>query len=460
MAALALGVPARLAAQPGTAGARDTDSAAPILFRVILNDGRALASYGEFARVGDRVVFSMPLGASAPARLQVVTLPASIVNWESTQRYAEAVRYAQYVATRAESDFAQLTGEVARALNEVRLATDPAVRLRIAEQARRLVAGWSADHYAYRSADVREMSTLLDETVSQIRASAGIQEFAFSLVATVDPPTMPLLPAPSPSQAIEQAMAAARASDVPAERMALLAAVLAELDESEGTLPKEWVSHARAAAKATLEAEGRLTRQYARLSSAAMHSASKAAAGGDVRGVEQAIEKARRRDHDLGRRRDDEMTALMAALQERLDSARRLRLMRDRWALRAEAFAAYKKGVSRALDVLGGLRGRLEDVRALAGPAVNALPETVQRFERAYRLLRLVRPPDEMAAAHATLLSAAELGQQAARIRERATMTGDVRLAWDASAAAAGSLMMLAQGRQQIEIVSRPPELR
>jgi hypothetical protein len=39
-------------------------------------------------------------------------------------------------------------------------------------------------------------------------------------------------------------------------------------------------------------------------------------------------------------------------------------------------------------------------------------------------------------------------------------MTGDVRLAWDASAAASGSIMMLAQGRQQVEIVSRPPELR
>ena len=59
-----------------------------------------------------------------------------------------------------------------------------------------------------------------------------------------------------------------------------------------------------------------------------------------------------------------------------------------------------------------------------------------------------------------TLLSAAELGQQAARTRERATMTGDVKLAWDASAAASGSIMMLAQGRQQVEIVSRPPELR
>ena len=33
------------------------------LFRVFLNDGTAVVSYGEYARVGDRLVFSMPIGA-------------------------------------------------------------------------------------------------------------------------------------------------------------------------------------------------------------------------------------------------------------------------------------------------------------------------------------------------------------------------------------------------------------
>ena len=32
------------------------------LFRVFLNNGTAVVSYGEYARVGDRVVFSMPHG--------------------------------------------------------------------------------------------------------------------------------------------------------------------------------------------------------------------------------------------------------------------------------------------------------------------------------------------------------------------------------------------------------------
>jgi hypothetical protein len=49
------------------------------LFRVFLNDGTAVVSYGEFARVGDRVVFSMPIGAGRDdiMNLQVVNIPAS-----------------------------------------------------------------------------------------------------------------------------------------------------------------------------------------------------------------------------------------------------------------------------------------------------------------------------------------------------------------------------------------------
>ena len=56
------------------------------LFRVILNDGTALVSYGEFTRVGDRVVFSMPLDSPRGDRLQLVNLPASAVNCDPSPR--------------------------------------------------------------------------------------------------------------------------------------------------------------------------------------------------------------------------------------------------------------------------------------------------------------------------------------------------------------------------------------
>ena len=60
------------AAAPCAAARRDA-----ALFRLFLLNGDTLISYGEFARVDDRVIFSMPVGGSADEpRLQVVTLPA------------------------------------------------------------------------------------------------------------------------------------------------------------------------------------------------------------------------------------------------------------------------------------------------------------------------------------------------------------------------------------------------
>ena len=66
-----------LVAVASIAGAAPASAESVTLFRVFLNDGTAIVSYGEYARVGDRVVFSMPIGAvdeacrrSQPSRRQ------------------------------------------------------------------------------------------------------------------------------------------------------------------------------------------------------------------------------------------------------------------------------------------------------------------------------------------------------------------------------------------------------
>ncbi len=76
-----------------------------VYYRVFLTNGSSLASYGEFARVADRVVFSMPLGGShtAPA-LQLVSIPAASVDWAATEQYADAARAA---LTQADRQLAQ-----------------------------------------------------------------------------------------------------------------------------------------------------------------------------------------------------------------------------------------------------------------------------------------------------------------------------------------------------------------
>ncbi len=471
-ALLATGAISQAAAQvvpPPQSGARPQalpqpapPSAAPPapLFRVILKDGTALVSFGEFTRVGDRVVFSMPLDSPRGERLQLVNLPASVVNWESTDQYATATRYAQYVASRAESDYAVLTGQVAAALNEIALNKDPARRLQIAEQARRLLAAWPAEHLGYRSSDVSEMLSLLASTMTELRGDTGTRQYAFDLVATIEPPSMPLLPDPTATQAIEQVLLAARLSDVPAERITLLRSAISAIDEKAAQLPKNWARQTRGSAQATLDAELAIERRYAELSRATVARAAAAAAAGDVRGVEKAMSTLQARDRSFGARRKDQVTGLLALLQEKLDSARRLRLLRDQWARKAEAFRAYQDQVRSPLDKLAKLEPKLQDVKSLAGPGISSLPDLMQSFERVSRQLGLIKPPDDLVPAHATLQSSAELGQQAMRVRERAAVQGDVAMAWDASSAAAGSIMMLAEARRQIDAVTRQPELR
>src|ERR1700681_2923297 len=74
--------------------------------RLFLKDGTSLVSYGEFARVGDRVVFSMPTAVTPNPPLQLVTLAAGRIDWDRTDRYAEAARAARYLDTQADLDFA------------------------------------------------------------------------------------------------------------------------------------------------------------------------------------------------------------------------------------------------------------------------------------------------------------------------------------------------------------------
>jgi len=77
--------PPQQAAQPAPPAPATAAPPAP-LFRVILKDGTALVSYGEFTRVGDRVVFSMPLDSPRGERLQLVNLNTSVVNWQRTDK--------------------------------------------------------------------------------------------------------------------------------------------------------------------------------------------------------------------------------------------------------------------------------------------------------------------------------------------------------------------------------------
>jgi hypothetical protein len=180
--------------------------------RIFLQDGTALVSYGEYARLADRVVFSVPVGAIGPSpQLQLVSIADSAVDWRRTEEYAEAVRARRYAETRGEDEFAILSNHVAMALNEVAHTTDPARRLAMAQEARGNLAEWPKRNYGYRAADVTQLLWLFDDVISQMREKAGQTSFDLNLYATTAPPsTGDLLPDPDAPASFEHAMTAAR----------------------------------------------------------------------------------------------------------------------------------------------------------------------------------------------------------------------------------------------------------
>jgi hypothetical protein len=434
----------------------------PILFRVILQDGSALVSYGEYTRVGDRVVFTMPASASVDASaLQVVNLPASQVDWRATEQYRDAVRYTAYAASRGEQDYRALTSDIAAALNELARTRDPVTRLEVAERARRTVADWPRTHYGYRSGDVREMLSLLDAAVSELRVAAGAKEFDLSLVALVEAPDVRLMPKPTPAEAIALVLSAARHSDVPADRLSLLRAALAATDRARPVLPKSYASRVRKAVGAAIDAETRVERDYMDLTRRSLAEADSAARKADVQRVAYVIESVRSRDVRLGQKRSEVVSALFGTLEETLAKARELRLARDRWALEERAVRTYTRDVRDVIQAFGRARGALEAIRSLAGPDARGLAPIRGRLATAGRRLSSVAVvPTSLAGPHATLTSALRLAGEAVRLREDAIRSGELGIAWDASSAAAGSMMLFARARDEMDAVSRQPELR
>ncbi len=151
-------------------GAAAGEPPAP-LYRLFLTDGTSVAAYGEWVRVGDRVVFTVAVGDAAHAVMHLASLPAERVDWPATERYRDGLRAASYAATRGDTDFAELADIVARLLSDASLAADPVRKLALADEARRRLVEWPAAHYGYRADEVRQILVLVDEVVSGLRAA-------------------------------------------------------------------------------------------------------------------------------------------------------------------------------------------------------------------------------------------------------------------------------------------------
>src|SRR5687768_4208977 len=168
IAAVVLGA----ASGAGASGEAAANGSPAVLYRVFLKDGGVLVSYGEFAHVADRVVLSIPIGGtdSSPV-LHLISIAEKDVEWQRTNAYARAARARHYAATQGDSDFARLTREVADTLFQVGSTEDAAKRVALAEAARRQLVAWPQAHFGYRAEELAQMTTWLDQVVSELRVA-------------------------------------------------------------------------------------------------------------------------------------------------------------------------------------------------------------------------------------------------------------------------------------------------
>jgi hypothetical protein len=346
-------------------------------------------------------------------------------------------------------------------LNAIALETETPRRLELAVQARRRLAEWPQAHYGYRASDIHQIVGFLDEAISGLRAAAGETRFELDLVAGGEPPpAVPSLPDPTPAEAIAHVLSVASLADVPADRISLLNAAVSAIEDRRNALPAEWARRTRATALRTLAGELETGRAYSRLSAATLSAASAAARRADVRAVENVLAGLRRRDAQLGRKRPDEITALLAGVQAQLDAARRLRLARDQWTARIDVYRAYRGAVGGVLDRLSRAQNSLDDIRRLAGPSAGVMARLYAQLAGGARTLTRIPAPDELKAAHALFAGALNLAENAVTARREAVESGSLQRAWDASSAAAGSIMLFARARADMDAVLAYPQLR
>jgi len=443
-----------LASVAGVAGQTPSPDVASSTFRVFLNDGRAIPAYGESAVVADRVVFSLLVGGgAAPTAIQLVTLPASSVDLGRTARYAKAVRAAYFAATTGEAEYQALTSQIATTLDALPAIPDPTLRLQLAEEARARLVTWSAEHYDYHAADVRQFLGEFEGVIAQLRGGTGDARLTMDLVAGA-PGGRPeaVLPPPTLRESIEAALATATLADDLPTREAVLRAVVDTL--GGGSLEADLVTDARRRLNDELDAD----RAYASLSTELLTRAETARRRGDVTAVESLVGEVARRDLALGSRRPEAIQALADALAARLAVTRAFRASLDRYATEKPKLLAYERRVRPVLFGLEGLRPELQAIRDGREAGYDATMGTLARLSAFDKALTALPVPSDLLAVHAALHSVIGLAREACTRHRQVLIAPRSDTSADASAAAAGAVLLLTQARQDLVTRLFPPK--
>jgi hypothetical protein len=425
------------------------------MFRVFLTDGQAIPTFGESAVVGDRVVFTLVVGdGGARTAMQLVSLPVGTVDVVRTARYAESMRAARYAATRGEADYAAITAEVERSVAQLTKIEDPKRRLELAEEAKRRLLSWSQEHYSYRADDVQKLAGMFDEVIAELRLAAGESRFSFDLVAgSAAAQFEPLLPVPSLRESVAMALAAAKMSDLGAERQAILKAAATAAGSAVNA------EDLTAAIDERLAMEQSADAAYAALAATLLSRADAAMRRADVDEVAEARRQAIARDRELGSLRPQELATLMGSLDAKLEAARTYRLALDHYAYARRGRLEYERRVRPAMSGFDGMRPMLEAIRDMRGTPFERLTIAYERLRAFAADLARVTPPTDLADVHATLSSSVHMAVEACERRRRAVIVASLADARDASSAAAGAVLLADQARQSLVRRLFPPRI-
>jgi hypothetical protein len=143
-----------------------------------------------------------------------------------------------------------------------------------------------------------------------------------------------------------------------------------------------------------------------------------------------------------------------------LEAARELRLRRDQWSLRRETYRQYVESISAMAAQLVKAQASLEAIRSLAGPPPLRLLTLQSSLKGGVERLRQIVPPEQLRPAHDELLTAWQFAESAATVRLKAVDTGDLPTAWQASSAAAASIMLLSRAQDEMRQALEPPRLK
>jgi hypothetical protein len=116
--------------------------------------------------------------------------------------------------------------------------------------------------------------------------------------------------------------------------------------------------------------------------------------------------------------------------------------------------------VAPVLESMKQAHRTLDDIKALAGSDAEALVSWDHRLAAHANMLNTMAVPEELKPAHALLCTAVNFAGTALKTRRQAAISGELQLAWDASSAASGSMMLLAKAQDDLRAAVRVPEIR